>query len=371
MVKGLTSPEPMQLDLMRTWTASRWQTFWKLRWPAAVAFLFTSLKVAIAISLVGAIVAELPTGAQAGLGARLLTGSYHGQTVQIWAALFAAASSPRPWWPDRPRRAVDPACHGRAPMSAPPSRSGRRGDAPRGQPPCGSWPERSWRQPRRPCAPAARPPREFPLPPIVLAAAFIAIGALGRLDLRRIFLIVGLIVLGCVVALVQVHRPDVAGAPGLGFWLRVLSLWLAAWLAVNALAAVELLDPLHQRLLDLVVAVAFGACVLFLWEVATVGFGVPAVLMPGPSAIGAAFAASTHTLWADFVQTFVRAVLIGWAMGCAAGFLIAILADGVPFLRRGLLPWATSWRRCRSSASPPSWSCGSASIGTPRPPSCW
>ena len=74
------------------------QTFWKLRWPASVPFLFTSLKVAIAISLVGAIVGELPTGAQAGLGARLLTGSYYGQTVQIWAALFAAL--------DRRRRLV-------------------------------------------------------------------------------------------------------------------------------------------------------------------------------------------------------------------------------------------------------------------------
>lgn len=91
LVKGLTSPEPMQLDLMRTYHASGWQTFWKLRWPASVPFLFASLKVAIAISLVGAIVAELPTGAQAGLGARLLTGSYYGQTVQIWAALIAAA----------------------------------------------------------------------------------------------------------------------------------------------------------------------------------------------------------------------------------------------------------------------------------------
>jgi NitT/TauT family transport system permease protein len=76
---------------MRTWSAGGWQTFWKLRWPAAIPFLFTSLKVAIAISLVGAIVAELPTGAQAGLGARLLTGSYYGQTVQIWAALFMAS----------------------------------------------------------------------------------------------------------------------------------------------------------------------------------------------------------------------------------------------------------------------------------------
>ncbi len=65
--------------------------FWKLRWPASLPFLFASLKVAIAISLVGAIVGELPTGAQAGLGARLLTGSYYGQTVQIWAALLVAA----------------------------------------------------------------------------------------------------------------------------------------------------------------------------------------------------------------------------------------------------------------------------------------
>jgi NitT/TauT family transport system permease protein len=91
MVKGLTSPEPMQLDLMRTYHASTAQTLWKLRWPASVPFLFTSLKVAIAIALVGAIVAELPTGAQAGIGARLLNGSYYGQTQQIWGALVAAA----------------------------------------------------------------------------------------------------------------------------------------------------------------------------------------------------------------------------------------------------------------------------------------
>jgi NitT/TauT family transport system permease protein len=91
MVKGLTSPDPIQRDLMRTWSATRPQIFWKLRWPSAVPFLFTSLKVAVTISLIGAIVGELPTGAQAGIGARLLAGSYYGQTVQIWAALFAAA----------------------------------------------------------------------------------------------------------------------------------------------------------------------------------------------------------------------------------------------------------------------------------------
>jgi len=91
MVKGLNSPDPIQLDLLRTWSASPAQVFWKLRWPSSVPFLFASLKVAVTISLVGAIVGELPTGAQAGIGARLLTGSYYGQTVQIWAALVAAA----------------------------------------------------------------------------------------------------------------------------------------------------------------------------------------------------------------------------------------------------------------------------------------
>ncbi|WP_084175149.1 ABC transporter permease [Afifella pfennigii] len=91
MVKGLRSPDPMLLDLMRTYSAGPWQTLVKLRLPAAMPFLFASLKVAIAISLVGAIVGELPTGARAGLGARLLAGSYYGQTVQIWSALLVAA----------------------------------------------------------------------------------------------------------------------------------------------------------------------------------------------------------------------------------------------------------------------------------------
>ena len=91
VVKGLRSPDPIHLDLMRTYNASRAQVFWKLRWPSSVPFLFTSMKVAVAASLVGAIVGEMPTGAVAGLGARLLTGSYYGQTVQIWAALLVAA----------------------------------------------------------------------------------------------------------------------------------------------------------------------------------------------------------------------------------------------------------------------------------------
>ena len=91
MVKGLRTPDAMQLDLMHSWNASRAQQFWHLRLPSSMPYLFASLKVAIAAALVGTIVGELPAGATAGLGARLLSGSYYGQTVQIWAALFAAA----------------------------------------------------------------------------------------------------------------------------------------------------------------------------------------------------------------------------------------------------------------------------------------
>tara|TARA_B100001167_G_scaffold20329_1_gene10762 strand:- start:19 stop:885 length:867 start_codon:yes stop_codon:yes gene_type:complete len=91
MVKGLRAPDAMQLDLLRTYNASASQGFWKLRLPASLPYLFASLKIAIAASLVGAIVGELPTGAVRGLGARLLAGSYYGQTVQIWSALIGAA----------------------------------------------------------------------------------------------------------------------------------------------------------------------------------------------------------------------------------------------------------------------------------------
>ncbi|MGY9046405.1 MAG: ABC transporter permease [Rhodobacterales bacterium] len=91
MVKGLRSPDAMQLDQMRTWNASRAQERCRPRPPSSRPDLFTSRQVAMAASLVGAIVGEMPTGAVAGLGARLLAGSYYGQTIQIWSALIMAA----------------------------------------------------------------------------------------------------------------------------------------------------------------------------------------------------------------------------------------------------------------------------------------
>lgn len=91
MVKGLRSPDSMQTDLLRTYNASTSQSFWKLRLPSSMPYLFTSLKVGIAAALVGTIVGELPTGALRGLGARILVGDQFGPPIRIWSALICAA----------------------------------------------------------------------------------------------------------------------------------------------------------------------------------------------------------------------------------------------------------------------------------------
>jgi len=91
MVKGLRSPDVLHLDLMRTYSANAAQVLWKLRIPSSVPFFFASIKVAIAASLIGAIVGELPTGAVAGIGSKLLAGSYYSQTIDIFAALIAGS----------------------------------------------------------------------------------------------------------------------------------------------------------------------------------------------------------------------------------------------------------------------------------------
>lgn len=92
MVKGLRSPDRMLLDQMKTYSSSASQTFWKLRLPSSTPYLFASLKVGVAASLIGAVVAELSLSQNGGLGARLLAGSYYGQTIQIWSALLSAAT---------------------------------------------------------------------------------------------------------------------------------------------------------------------------------------------------------------------------------------------------------------------------------------
>ncbi|MGE3831516.1 MAG: ABC transporter permease [Parvibaculaceae bacterium] len=131
-----------------------------------------------------------------------------------------------------------------------------------------------------------------------------------------------------------------AAAPGeaIGFWLAVLVLWALSWLANDALSRADAENPALARLRDLLVPAMFGVTLLFLWQAVVKGFGIPLVLLPAPSDIWAKLSTSLPILWMDFVQTFIRAVLPGWAIGSLAGFLVAILCDAAGFLRRGLLP---------------------------------
>ena len=113
--------------------------------------------------------------------------------------------------------------------------------------------------------------------------------------------------------------------------------WLAAW-AFNHWLATKVFPGRTQRAVDLLIPVLFGVAILILWEGLTRGFAVKSVLLPPPSMIGERIAVSTDILWADFYQTFLKAVLAGYAMGCGAGFLVALAIDRSDFLKRGLLP---------------------------------
>ncbi|KLN59231.1 nitrate ABC transporter [Kiloniella spongiae] len=123
-----------------------------------------------------------------------------------------------------------------------------------------------------------------------------------------------------------------------GFWCLVVSAWLMAWLLVDQLSVKKTKTPAAQRFYSIVVPVLFGVWLLLLWELVVRGLQIPTVLLPPPSMIGARFMASTDILWADFQQTFLKAVLIGYILGCGSAFIIAILIDRSPFLQRGLLP---------------------------------
>ena len=125
---------------------------------------------------------------------------------------------------------------------------------------------------------------------------------------------------------------------GPSFWLAAIAAWALAWLGVERLAAVSVRNQWLQGLLRVTIPVLFGVWLLVIWELATRGFEVPQVLLPSPSAIGARFVSSTAILWVDFKQTFLKAVLIGYAMGCTSGFVVALLIDRSSFLKRGLLP---------------------------------
>lgn len=139
-----------------------------------------------------------------------------------------------------------------------------------------------------------------------------------------------IVVLGAIAA----TGPAVGGA----VWTLLVAAWLLAWSSVDRLTAIRPAGAAAARVLGLAIPVLFGVWILILWEALVRGLGVSPVLLPAPSAIGARLVSEIPTLAADFRQTFLKAVLIGWAMGCLSGFLVALVVDRVPFLRRGLLP---------------------------------
>jgi NitT/TauT family transport system permease protein len=146
------------------------------------------------------------------------------------------------------------------------------------------------------------------------------------------------VTLACGTSLVLLRDPQIAGSARIGFWMIVIAAWLAAAVCVVNLAAIRPIRTEARKILNLLVPLLFGATVFYLWEAAVRGFGVSPVLLPSPSATAARFAASLPTLGEDFVQTFIRGVLVGYAIGCGAGLLVAILAHRFAFLGRGLLP---------------------------------
>jgi NitT/TauT family transport system permease protein len=177
-----------------------------------------------------------------------------------------------------------------------------------------------------------------PLDQALLLKAFLLLGALS---LIRFVIPLGLWVdgalalLGAVALLTSV---DIFAPAPPFFWMALVVAWLFAWLFVERLSR-----ALAPRLgdnagLGLLIPLTFGLALLVIWEVVTRGADVPPVLLPAPSAIGAQLTNSAPILWADFVQTFIKSVLPGFAIGCLSGLVVAILVDRSPFLKAGLLP---------------------------------
>ncbi|WP_212523898.1 ABC transporter permease [Actibacterium sp. MT2.3-13A] len=114
-----------------------------------------------------------------------------------------------------------------------------------------------------------------------------------------------------------------------------LLFWAGAWWLNARIAASR---HAGGRAARLAVPAIFGITILVVWEGLVRGLEVPGVILPPPSAIAARIGGSLDILWVDFVQTFVKGALSGYAMGCGAAVLVAVLIDRSPFLQRGLLP---------------------------------
>jgi len=143
------------------------------------------------------------------------------------------------------------------------------------------------------------------------------------------------VLVGCAAGLLLVARPSGETAPGGGFWLLALALALAARTCVQRFAALDGSPRLASA-----TAALFGAWGIYFWQLLIRAFDVPKVLLPAPSDIVLAMIEHAPTLFGDFVQTVLKSVVIGYALGCSLGIGVAIAIDRSPFLQRGLLPLA-------------------------------
>jgi NitT/TauT family transport system permease protein len=173
--------------------------------------------------------------------------------------------------------------------------------------------------------------------PLSIAAALLAVAGLVSLWRPVWQLILAGVAAHTAAILLLRALPEVSGQAGLGFWAVVIAAWLTAWAFTQALSDLRPTDRVGRLFQSVATPLVFGLWILVLWEIVVRGFNVPQVLLPAPSLIWRKLIASVPILAADFRQTF-KAVLFGYVVGGLAGFMVAILADRVPFLRRGLLP---------------------------------
>ena len=110
---------------------------------------------------------------------------------------------------------------------------------------------------------------------------------------------------------------------------------VVAWISWRALTGMALGTAFAWRVL---VPLIFGVLILYMWEVVVRGFGIPAIILPSPSAIAVTLFEHIFVLFDDFVQTVLRSAIPGFVIGSGAGIFVAVLIDRSPFLQRGLLP---------------------------------
>ena len=121
--------------------------------------------------------------------------------------------------------------------------------------------------------------------------------------------------------------------------VAALLFWLGAWWLNQRLVAIDTgQNQTMARIINLAVPLIFGITIFVIWELVVRGLEVPTVLLPPPSMIWERIINSLPILWQDFQQTFLKAVLAGYILGCGSGFVVALIIDRSPFLQRGLLP---------------------------------